>query len=237
LFDPIPNNALSRADLNNDCGLVRNVHYGDILIRYGAVVNPQEDTVPFITGANVSDYAAQLLCDGDILISDAAEDETVGKSVELQGITDTPVVSGLHTIACRPNERLAPKYLGYYMNSPAYHGQLRPIMQGTKVLSLSRTALAKTTVSYPAARKEQEQLGALFAHFDHLITLHQREPCECAWARGWSAQPRERSHYQINVLVLKLVDDVQIGLLGCRHTCVPKSSGHARSGYPCKEQK
>ena len=33
-FQVLPNNTLSRADLNSAEGKLRNVHYGDILIKY-----------------------------------------------------------------------------------------------------------------------------------------------------------------------------------------------------------
>lgn len=175
VFDLIPNNTLSRAELNYDNGKIKSVHYGDILIKYGAVTDCGKDVIPFVTGAEVSDHQSQLLQDGDVLIADAAEDETVGKATEITGITGIPVVSGLHTIACRPKVKMQPKYLGYYMNSPAYHQQLLPLMQGIKVLSISRTNLAKTIICYPTSAQEQSQIGKVFADIDHLITLHQRK--------------------------------------------------------------
>lgn len=175
MFGPISNNTLSRSDLNYDNGKIKNIHYGDILIKYGAVTNCDKDVIPFITGAEVSDYQSQLLQDGDVLIADTAEDETVGKATEIVGISGIPVVSGLHTIACRPNVKMQSNYLGYYMNSPSYHWQLLPLMQGIKVLSISRTNLAKTTICYPASAQEQSQIGKVFTDIDHLITLHQRK--------------------------------------------------------------
>ena len=175
VFNSIPSNTLSRADLNYDEGKIKSVHYGDILIKYGAVLECNKDEIPFITGAEVSDHQNQLLQDGDVLIADAAEDKTVGKATEVAGITSIPVVSGLHTIACRPKVKMQPKYLGYYMNSPSYHQQLIPLMQGIKVLSISRTNLAKTIICYPTSAQEQSQIGAVFANLDNLITLHQRK--------------------------------------------------------------
>ncbi|MDR6780679.1 type I restriction enzyme S subunit [Paenibacillus peoriae] len=175
VFDPIPNNSFSRADLNYEEGKIKSIHYGDILIKYGAVTDCGRDVIPFITGAEVSDHESQLLQNGDVLIADAAEDKTVGKSTEIVGITDIPVVSGLHTIACRPKVKMQPNYLGYYMNSPSYHQQLLPLMQGIKVLSLSRTNLAKTFICYPTSAQEQSLIGKVFANLDHLITLHQRK--------------------------------------------------------------
>ncbi|RYL88097.1 restriction endonuclease subunit S [Sporolactobacillus sp. THM19-2] len=179
VFAHIPNNTLSRANLNYSIGKIKSVHYGDILIKYGAVTDCKKDEIPFITGGEISDYRSQLLQEGDVLIADAAEDETVGKATEIVGISNIPVVSGLHTIACRPKVKMQPCYLGYYMNSPSYHHQLLPLMQGIKVLSISRTNLAKTTVFYPISKQEQSQIGMFFQDLDHLITLHQRELDHC----------------------------------------------------------
>ncbi len=175
VFDPIPNNTLSRAALNYDSGEIKSVHYGDILIKYGSIIDCRNDEIPYITGGNVADYKSQILCDGDILIADAAEDETVGKCTEIAGIDGNFVVSGLHTVACRPKIKMQPHYLGYYMNSLAYHRQLLPFMQGIKVLSISRSNLAKTTIAYPASEEEQHSIGSTFAALDRLITLHQRK--------------------------------------------------------------
>ena len=66
-------------------------------------------------------------------------------------------------------------YLGYYLNSNAYHYQLLPLMQGIKVLSLSRSNIQKTSVSYPIAVKEQQLIAYYFSQLDNLITLHQRK--------------------------------------------------------------
>ena len=50
VFDcTIPNNTLSRAELNYESGSVRNIHYGDILIKYGSIVDVQNDEIPFAT--------------------------------------------------------------------------------------------------------------------------------------------------------------------------------------------
>ncbi len=66
-------------------------------------------------------------------------------------------------------------YLGYYLNSNAYHHQLLPLMQGIKVLSLSRSNIQKTNVSYTTSVKEQQLIASYFSQLDNLITLHQRK--------------------------------------------------------------
>lgn len=176
VFDcTVPNNTLSRAELSYDEGTVLNVHYGDVLIKYGSVLDVQKDDIPRIPHRCREDFNGALLQDGDVIIADTAEDETTGKACEIGNLQGSAIVSGLHTMVCRPRNRMALGYLGYYLNSNAYHYQLLPLMQGIKVLSLSRSNIQKTSVSYPIAVKEQQLVAYYFSQLDNLITLHQRE--------------------------------------------------------------
>jgi type I restriction enzyme S subunit len=171
----IPSNTLSRANLSFEKGEIKNVHYGDVLIKFGAYIDVKKETIPCIIHANEENYRNQFLQNGDVIMADAAEDETVGKASEIVNLGSLKVVSGLHTIVCRPREKKQPYFLGYYINSQSFHSQLLPLMQGTKVSSLSRTNLSKTYVCYPTNPKEQAQIGNFFRNVDNLITLHQRE--------------------------------------------------------------
>ena len=176
VFDcTVPNNTLSRAELSYDEGTVLNVHYGDVLIKYGSVLDVQKDDIPRIPHRCREDFNGALLQDGDVIIADTAEDETTGKACEIGNLQGSAIVSGLHTMVCRPRNRMALGYLGYYLNSNAYHHQLLPLMQGIKVLSLSRSNIQKTSVSYPTAVKEQQLIAYYFSQLDNLITLHQRQ--------------------------------------------------------------
>ena len=176
VFDcTVPNNTLSRAELSYDEGTVLNVHYGDVLIKYGSVLDVQKDDIPRIPHRCREDFNEALLQDGDVIIADTAEDETTGKACEIGNLQGSAIVSGLHTMVCRPRNRMALGYLGYYLNSNAYHHQLLPLMQGIKVLSLSRSNIQKTSVSYPIAVKEQQLIAYYFSQLDNLITLHQRK--------------------------------------------------------------
>ena len=175
MFIPLSNNTLSRADLNYDNGQIKNIHYGDILVKYAAVLDYKNDKIPFITDGKISDFKSQLLQNGDVIFADTAEDEVVGKAIEINVPADTFIVSGLHTMAYRPKAKLSSFYLGHYLNSNAYHHQLLPLMQGVKVLSISRTNLAKTIVRYPLSEQEQTQIGNFFQNLDQSIALHQKK--------------------------------------------------------------
>lgn len=115
------------------------------------------------------------LQNGDVIIADTAEDATVGKCSEIANLGDKTVLSGLHTIPVRPKEEYASGYLGYYLNSNSYHDTLIPLMQGTKVTSISKSALQGTSISYPKSLDEQAEISAYFQNLDNLITLHQRK--------------------------------------------------------------
>ena len=171
-------NTLSRADLSNETGIAKNVHYGDVLIKFGDVLDVSREQLPMIKDEKILDkYKASFLQNGDVIIADTAEDTTVGKCSEIAGLRDEVVLSGLHTILYRPVEKFATGYLGYYLNSGAYHDQLIPLMQGIKVTSISKSAMQDTDIVYPKSTEEQAMIGSYFQSLDHLITLHQRK-CE-----------------------------------------------------------
>lgn len=168
-FDILTNNTLSRAELNYKDGTYKNIHYGDVLIRFPAHIDVEDQEVPFVNEDSFSSkFDNALLQDGDIVIADTEEDYTVGKATEIENASICKVVSGLHTIPCRPKLKFAARYLGYYINSPAYHNQLIPYIQGVKVSSVSKTLIQKTSVSYPSIG-EQSKIADFLSCLDEKI--------------------------------------------------------------------
>ena len=157
VFSFLQNNTLSRAELDAT-GDVLDIHYGDVLIKYGSILDATDNTIPhIISGHESTNY--DYLQDGDIIVADTAEDETVGKTIELLNISGRKIEAGLHTVPCRPLFPFASMYLGYYMNTPHYHKQLIPLMQGIKVLSISKGNISKTEISSPQTIAEQEKIS------------------------------------------------------------------------------
>lgn len=171
LFMFLPNNTLSRADLKEGAGNVYNVHYGDVLIKLNAYTDIQSEKLPAIKNvADISKYQNARLQNGDIVIADTAEDETVGKCTEIGNTQETVVVSGLHTIPCRPKMKFAQAFLGYYINSNSFHNKLRPIMQGVKVTSISKSALQNIYLTFPKSLEEQQKLASCLSSIDSYIS-------------------------------------------------------------------
>lgn len=171
-FDSLKNNSLSRAELS-DSGEVMNIHYGDVLLKYGECVDVIKEVETFVKDEEVAKKLHQscAIKNGDVIFADAAEDNTVGKCSEVIANENDAIVSGLHTIACRPKKDFAPMYLGYYLNSNAYHDQLLPHIQGTKISSISKKAISQTHINSPLEKDEQQSIASYFQHLDSLIQL------------------------------------------------------------------
>ncbi|MBW7571249.1 restriction endonuclease subunit S [Caproiciproducens faecalis] len=169
-FDVLPNNTLSRAELNYNSGKIKNIHYGDVLIKFPEILDCERETLPFVNPECVSKLSTAVLQDGDIIIADTAEDNTVGKATEVIGIGEQRIVSGLHTIPCRPKQkdRFALKWLGYYVNHRVYHDQLLPFVTGIKVSSISKGAIADTVIAIPK-KDEQKHIVEVLSDMDNLI--------------------------------------------------------------------
>ncbi len=172
-FNMLRNNTLSRADLSNDRKGILDIHYGDVLIRYRAVVDVSTLQGPSI---NITDnrFLGDQLTDGDIIMADTAEDTSAGKCVEIEGVMHRNVVAGLHTIPLRPATPSSHRYWGQYLNSASFRNQLFSKMQGTKVISLSRTTVSNATVRYPSL-PEQRRIGEFFSAIDNLIAAAERQ--------------------------------------------------------------
>lgn len=150
------------------------MHYGDVLIKFGECTDVARENIPYISDDKVADkYISSRIQDGDIVFADTAEDATVGKCSEFFNIQKQPIISGLHTIPCHPLFSFSRCYLGYFLNSPAYHNQLLPLMQGTKVVGISKTAIKDTNISFPEDTEEQQAIGNYFQNIDRLINTSQ----------------------------------------------------------------
>ena len=148
--------------MNEKGGDIQNIHYGDILIKYGSILDCDKENIPFLNmGISVS-LSTRTVQAGDIIIADTADENTVGKAIEVINTKGRKVVSGLHTIFIRPHAGLfAERYLGYFFNAPIYHNQLLPYIVGIKVSSISKKTIRNTIILRPCLEEQQAIAEAL----------------------------------------------------------------------------
>lgn len=175
LFDFLPTNAFTR-DQMTDTGTIQNVHYGDILTKYGACLDMANTDVPYLLETvSVRKYSeSSYVREGDVIIADTAEDSTVGKCVELVNVHGK-VLSGQHTMLCRPKVTFAPKFLGYYMNAGCFHNQMLPFITGIKVSSISKANISTLVLKYPTLVEEQQAIAQVFSDMDEEIAQLEKE--------------------------------------------------------------
>lgn len=173
IFDFLSTNTLSRDNLLEGVGAIQNIHYGDILTKFNEVIDLDCVCLPSIKESAIPNKCATVKS-GDIIIADTAEDLSAGKVVEVQNIGDRVIYSGLHTMLCRPKEQLfSDGWLGFYMNSEAYHKQLIPYIAGVKVMAISKSNIVKTYIAIPS-KAEQAAIVEILSTTDHEIDLLQK---------------------------------------------------------------
>lgn len=170
IFTFLTTNTFAR-ELLNIKGEIKNIHYGDILTNYCEILDVSKTDLPYIDSNKVTRYNPVILAkDGDIIIADTAEDEIVCKATEIYNIGNAKVVSGLHTMWCRPkNNIFAPKFLGYYLNSSMFHDQILPLIQGIKVSSVSKNSIKNTWISFPTI-SEQQAIASVLTSMDNELS-------------------------------------------------------------------
>lgn len=143
-------NSFSRQFMVSDGDGIHNIHYGDILTKYGEILDARITKLPVLmkeAGEKIKDF----ISDGDIVIADTAEDLTAGKVIEVQNVGTQKIAAGMHTMWCTPKRGyFAPGWLGFYMNSMHFHRQLIPYMAGIKVMAISKTNIVKTHLLVPS---------------------------------------------------------------------------------------
>lgn len=152
-------------------GEYRHIHYGDIHTKLPSVIQHSE-ILPTITENQNFDIVKY----GDILIADASEDyKDLGKAVCFLDSTNTKVISGLHTHRFRPNSLLIkPEYLINLFQTNRYRKFVWRMGTGVSVLGLSKTNLAKYTLTIPCL-DEQEKIAEHFMNVNKKIQLQQEK--------------------------------------------------------------
>lgn len=172
LFQFLPTNSFSRADLNFESGKIKNIHYGDIHTKFPTHLDFKKAEVPFINeNINLNKIKAESYCkNGDLVIADASEDyKDIGKAIELNNINDERVLAGLHTLLARDKSGLTQEgYRGYILLNNNVKTQIKKMTTGISVLGISKTNLAKVKINLPS-KSEQIKIASFLSKVDEKI--------------------------------------------------------------------
>lgn len=150
------------------------VSYGQIHSKdnWRASVNPA--LIRYIPHALTKGQEGALAEKGDFLFADTSEDfEGCGNNMYID--SDNPIFAGSHTILAKCcNEEHGP-YLAYLFASEKWRGQVRSMVNGVKVFSITQSILKNVLVILPP-QKEQQKIAEYIAKrvvaIDEAINRH-----------------------------------------------------------------
>lgn len=156
--------SFSRNELSSS-GEYGYIHYGDIHTLWDGFVDFKKDFVPAISQTKAKNYV--VVNDGDLIMADASEDyDGIGKSVEIKGIGNRKVISGLHTFLLRDKRGVFVNgYKGYIQSSRFVKKQLDKLATGLKVYGVSKTNLKVIEIPLPP-KNEQTRIANLLSDMD-----------------------------------------------------------------------
>ena len=166
--------ALSRNMLGYDKGDIKNIHYGDIQMKFSSHFDIEKEQVPYIiTLESLRKVDTDSFCqEGDIIFADASEDiHDIGKCIEIVNINNEKLLSRLHTILARlKNKNLAIGFSGHLFQSYSIRKQIQREAQGAKVSGISGSKLAQINIYIPPTKKEQQKIADCLSAIDARIT-------------------------------------------------------------------
>jgi type I restriction enzyme S subunit len=129
------------------------IHYGEIYTHYDTWTT---ESLSFVSPETASRLAT--VDPGDIIITNTSENlEDVGKAVAWLGAKQ--IVTGGHATVLKHSED--PKFIAYWLQSPAFFAQKKRLASGTKVIDVSARSLAQVRVPVPPLAVQREIVKVL----------------------------------------------------------------------------
>lgn len=171
-FDFMSTASYARADLEG--GTVKYIHYGDIHMLWDSHVDISINELPTVSFEQSKSYTH--LQNGDLVMADASEDyEGIGKSIEVSGINNKVVISGLHTFLLRCKDNLFINGFKGYIHQTSYVvKQLRKMATGLKVYGVTKNNLKKINIPRPPEIEQQRIIAILNSMNMDISTLEKK---------------------------------------------------------------
>jgi type I restriction enzyme S subunit len=142
--------------------------YGRLYTKFETVIS-EVDT--FVTEKENSVFSKG----GDVIVpasGETAEDISRASVVENAGI-----ILGGDLNVLKPKPIIDPAFLAITISNRTQQKKISKRAQGKSVVHIHNSDLQEVMLIYPKL-DEQKRIRALFHDLDHLITLHQRKPCD-----------------------------------------------------------
>lgn len=141
------------------------VNYGDIHTRYGFDLDLSRDNLKYVDEKYLDEKQSALATENDFIFCDTSEDiEGSGNCVYISKLNDNQIFAGSHTIIAKPIIEVNSRYLAYLFKAESWRTQIRSIVYGIKVYSITQKILKDTFTLLPPFT-EQQQISDYLDHF------------------------------------------------------------------------
>lgn len=173
VFELLSTNSFSRDNLTYEEteSKIQNIHYGDIHSKFkNEMLDCDTEMLPYVKDELVVNQKLNYLKEGDLIISDASEDyDGVGECIEVKNIATKKIVAGLHTFLARDKSNKTVKgFRTYIFKNQKVNIELKKIVTGTSVFSISKSELQKFKIPVPSIL-EQQKIASILATWDNAI--------------------------------------------------------------------
>lgn len=140
---------------------------------YLNIFNNSIADISFLESTEI-DSSQNVIKYGDVFFTTSSETpEEVGMSSIWLGNGDNIYLNSF-CFGFRPNIKIDPYYLGYYLRSNSFRKKITILAQGISRFNISKNKVLELFINIPSL-EEQKLIGKCFMNLDQSITLHQRE--------------------------------------------------------------
>nr|WP_307990637.1 restriction endonuclease subunit S [uncultured Niameybacter sp.] len=150
------------------------INYGEIHSKFPFILDSKNVDFFKIDEIYLNANSNRIIKDGDFIFADTSEDLAgCGNFIYIQKV-DEPILSGSHTVLARPFENIDVKgeFLAYLLKSDKTRHQIKNLVNGVKVYSISQKILKSIVVAIPSLEEQQDivdYIGEKISKIDNAI--------------------------------------------------------------------
>jgi type I restriction enzyme S subunit len=149
------------------------INYGEIHSKYNFELDILRNELKCVDEAFLERNGSSVLETGDIVFCDTSEDiDGSGNCVYISNTANKIVLAGSHTIIARPVIMVNSRYLAYLFLTSSWRRQIRSVVTGIKVFSITQSILKATKAILPPLNIQNkicDYLDHICAKIDSLI--------------------------------------------------------------------
>ncbi|URM40191.1 restriction endonuclease subunit S [Acinetobacter sp. AS23] len=149
------------------------VSYGEVHSKFGFEVDPIKHQLKCVPEAYIESDENSLLKSGDFIFADTSEDvKGAGNFTYLN--SDIPTFAGYHTIIAKMSKLNNPRFLAYILDTEEHRNQIRMLIKGVKVFSITQAILKNTFVWLPPIEEQNQIVDYLDQEVEKYQQIGQR---------------------------------------------------------------